>query len=145
MFARTRCQVSSLVLMTENNTDGFRVLSHQFALFSILPPASSLRNSTSFSQKMRKPKHLYWRLGRSVRKPGNKQSWRRPSPHLSGVWIARNMNGALPVTLFFERISQAECFCGAAKRMKVEGEPESQIEELSWTDEGSPMSRQRHP
>jgi hypothetical protein len=36
---------------------------------------------------------LYWLLGISVLKPGNKQSWRRPSPRLSDVWIARNMNG----------------------------------------------------
>jgi hypothetical protein len=33
-----------------------------------------------------------WLLGISVLKPGKTQSWRRPSPHLRDVWIARNMN-----------------------------------------------------
>ena len=36
---------------------------------------------------------LYWLLGICVLKPGKTQSWRRPSPHLRDVWIARNMNG----------------------------------------------------
>jgi hypothetical protein len=46
-------------------------------------------------------------LGISVRKPGKTQSWRRPSPHLRDVWIARKMNGERTQSRsLFERISQ---------------------------------------
>ena len=50
---------------------------------------------------------LYWLLGICVLKPGKTQSWRRPSPHLREVWIARNMNGERPQSRsLFEQISQ---------------------------------------
>ena len=53
------------------------------------------------------PMPLSWLLRRSVLKPGKTQSWRRPSPHLREVWIARNMNGERPQSRsLFERISQ---------------------------------------
>ena len=44
-----------------------------------------LESGSSVLQTGKRQRLLYWLLGISVLKPGNKQSCRRPSPHLSDV------------------------------------------------------------
>src|SRR6266700_8363726 len=84
------------------------------------------------------PMPLSWLLGRSVLKPGKTQSWRKPSPHLRDVWIARNMNGERTQSRsLLERISQVRCLCKAEKRMKVSGSHVTKLKSFSGTSEGS--------
>src|SRR2546429_3310929 len=62
MFALLRCRVSLAVLMCENNTDGFRVLCHQFFISSLFRLATCLSrfNACWLTMKPLTPVLLRW-------------------------------------------------------------------------------------